>query len=132
MLKKLAAVAVLLISAIGLSADNRSGDVFAPIAKYIAQGDAESLSAWFADNLEVTVGETTTDASAGQARQIMKKFFADNAPTSFEIEHTASGTNMKYALGVLKCGGETYNVTIFVSFKAEKYRIQQLKFTKER
>ncbi|MBQ1655614.1 MAG: DUF4783 domain-containing protein, partial [Bacteroidales bacterium] len=35
--------------------------------------------------------------------------------------------NMKYALGTLKAGGETFNVTIFLSCKEDRYRIQQLK-----
>ncbi len=30
-------------------------DVFVPISKYIAAGNAEALSAWFADNLEIAV-----------------------------------------------------------------------------
>ena len=34
---------------------------------------------------------------------------------------------MKYALGDLNAGGETFLVTIFVSNKGESYRIQQLK-----
>ena len=33
------------------SAQDKSYDVFNPIAKYIALGDAEKLSAWFSDNL---------------------------------------------------------------------------------
>ena len=34
---------------------------------------------------------------------------------------------MKYALGTLKAGGETFTVTIFLSFKVNTYRIQHLK-----
>ena len=38
-------------------------DVFVPISKYLAKGDSESLSAWFADTREVTIMSTTTDSS---------------------------------------------------------------------
>ena len=34
---------------------------------------------------------------------------------------------MKYALGNLNAGGETFLVTILVSSKGDSYRIQQLK-----
>ena len=32
-----------------------SYDVFVPISKYLASGDSESLSAWFSDNLEISI-----------------------------------------------------------------------------
>ena len=102
-------------------------DVFVPIAKYLGQGDAEKLSAWFADNLEIAVLAKESDASRAQARQIVKTFFDNFTPRSFNITHTAGRANMKYALGTLKAGGETFNVTIFLSCKEDRYRIQQLK-----
>lgn len=102
-------------------------DVFVPISKYIAAGNAEALSAWFADNLEIAVLAKESDASRAQARQIVKTFFDNFTPRSFNITHTAGRANMKYALGTLKAGGETFNVTIFLSCKENSYRIQQLK-----
>lgn len=102
-------------------------DVFVPISKYIAAGNAEALSAWFADNLEIAVLAKESDASRAQARQIVKTFFDNFTPRSFNITHTAGRANMKYALGTLKAGGETFNVTIFLSCKENRYRIQQLK-----
>ena len=102
-------------------------DVFVPISKYIAAGNAEALSAWFADNLEIAVLAKESDASRAQARQIVKTFFDNFTPRSFNVTHTAGRANMKYALGTLKAGGETFNVTIFLSCKENSYRIQQLK-----
>jgi len=101
--------------------------VFLPIAKYISQGDAERLSAWFADNLEVTIQSKSVDSSKSQAKQILRSFFNVNTPQSFDITHTVSRSNVKYALGSLSAGGEVYMVTIFVSSDGETYKIQQLK-----
>lgn len=109
------------------AAQNRSYDVFIPIAKYMRKGDAERLSAWFADNLEITILSTTNDSSRNQARQIMKAFFNTYTPRSFTIDHKAGRSNMKYALGLLSAGGENFIVTIFVSCKENTYKIQQLK-----
>ena len=102
-------------------------DVFVPISKYIAAGNAEALSAWFADNLEIAVLAKESDASRAQARQIVKTFFDNFTPRRFNTTRTAGRANMKYALGTLKAGGETFNVTIFLSCKEDRYRIQQLK-----
>ena len=109
-----------------------SYDVFVPISKYLASGDSESLSAWFSDNLEISIMSSTSDSSRNQAKQILKTFFASHTPRSFEINHTASRTNAKYALGYLNAGGEMFEVTIFVSKNKDRYLIQQLKIDRIR
>lgn len=108
-------------------AQSERNDVFTPIGKYIVKGDADCLSAWFDDNLEVCVASQESNASRAQAKQILKTFFDAFTPRSFDITHTADRANMKYALGNLNAGGETFTVTIFVSAKSDGYKIQQLK-----
>ncbi len=109
-----------------------SYDVFVPISKYLGSGDAESLSAWFSDNLEISIMSSTNDSSRNQAKQILKSFFESHTPRSFEINHTASRSNSKYALGYLNAGGELFEVTIFVSKSKDRYTIQQLKIDRIR
>ena len=110
-----------------MTAQEKKYDVFNPIAKYLEQGDADRLSAWFSDNLEVTIFATSNDSSRNQARQIMKSFFKSYTPRSFEISHMAGRANMKYALGTLNAGGEMFQVTIFVNLKDDTYKIQHIK-----
>ena len=110
-----------------VSAQESGYDVFNPISKYLASGDAERLSAWFSDNLEVSIFSTSNDSSRNQARQILKSFFKSYTPRSFVINHKAGRPNMKYALGTLNAGGEMFTVTIFVNFTDTECRIQQLK-----
>ena len=124
--------ALLLLTVTVLSAQDKGYDVFVPIGKYIAQGDAASLSAWFADNLEVSIISSTRNCSKTQARQIVKTFFDAYTPRSFDISHKASRSNMKYALGQLNAGGEVFVVTLFVSSKADgTYQIQQFKIDRQ-
>ena len=75
---------------------------------------------------------STSDSSRNQAKQILKTFFSSHTPRSFEINHTASRTNSKYALGYLNAGGELFEVTIFVSKSKDRYLIQQLKIDRIR
>ena len=130
MARRLAAVSLAvmaLMSCLSLHAREQGYDVFKPIAKYMSQGDADRLSAWFSDNLEITIFATSNDSSRNQATQIIKSFFKSYTPRSFEITHKAGRPNMKYALGILNAGGEMFLVTIFVNFKDADYKIQQLK-----
>ena len=121
------AAAVAMLACTEASAQDSSYDVFNPISKYIACGDAEKLSAWFSDNLEVTIFSSTDDYSKNQACQLMKSFYKSYTPRSFEITHKAGRGNMKYALGTLNAGGEHFMVTIFVGYKDSSYKIQHLK-----
>ena len=123
----LVATVVALFSCVSVSAQDSSYDVFNPISKYLAAGDAEKLSAWFSDNLEVTIFSNSNDSSRNQARQIMKSFFRSYTPRSFEITHKAGRSNKKYALGTLNAGGEMFVVTIFVNYTETDYKIQHLK-----
>ena len=107
-------------------------DVFVPIAKYIQQGDADKLSAWFADNLEVTLFTYSNESSRNQAKQIMKTFFKNYTPRKFVINHKVTHSNLKYAVGTLNAGGESFLVTIFVGSKpsTDIFQIQQIKIEK--
>ena len=131
-LLSIAAVLLPLLFCGRLQAQPAGYDVFVPISKYMAQGNADNLSAWFDDNLEIAVTTQGSSASKAQARQIVKTFFESHTPRSFEVNHTAGRDNMKYALGTLNAGGETYIVTIFVSNKGKTYKIQQLKIEQQR
>lgn len=120
-------VAVLIFIFGKASAQDRGYEVFVPISKYLSQGDADKLSAWFSDNLEITIFSETSDCSRNQACQLLKSFLKSYTPRSFEIVHKAGRTNMKYALGTLTAGGEHFMVTIFVGFTDSSYRIQHIK-----
>lgn len=126
-LLKIAAILLPILTCGRLKAQPAGFDVFIPISKYMAQGNADKLSAWFDDNLEISVISEGSSASKAQARQIVKVFFESHTPRSFEVSHTAGRHHMKYALGTLSAGGESYTVTIFVSDKGKGFKIQQLK-----
>ena len=126
-LVKIFALAPVMLAGFCTGSAAQDFDVFTPIAKYIRIGDADKLSAWFADNLEIVVISQTNDSSRNQARQIMKSFFSAYSPSAFTITHQAGKSNMKYALGILNAGGERFVVTVFVNFVHDSFEIQQLK-----
>ena len=148
-MKKLSHILLLLTAAlIGLSAGaqtksfvrsntlSQSPDgefsVFTSITKYLAAGDAASLSTWFADNLDVTIITSSRNCSKKQAREILRSFFESNTPRSFEVSHKASEANKKYMIGVLNAGGERFQVTIYATAQAgDTYKIQQLNISRQ-
>ena len=131
MIKSAAKSLIMLLSLVfcchTMAAQSKEYDVFIPISKYILQGNSDALSAWFADNLEITILSRHSDASKSQARQIIKSFFDTYTPRSFTIIHTAGKANMKYVLGDLNAGGENFRTTIFVCCNDDSFKIQQIK-----
>ena len=111
----------------GLSGSGKSSLAFDTLYAEGQRRYVESLSAWFADNLEVSIFSRTSDTSRNQAKQIVKSFFKTYSPRTFVISHKAGRPNMKYALGVLTAGGEMFHVTIFLGLKDSEYKIQQIK-----
>lgn len=106
--------------------------VFSSITKYLASGDAASLSTWFADNLDVTIISSSRNCSKKQAREILRSFFQANTPRSFQMTHRASESNKKYMIGLLNAGGELFQVTIYAtSFAGDPYKIQQINISRQ-
>ena len=106
--------------------------VFSSITKYMAAGDAASLSTWFADNLDVTIISSSRNCSRKQAREILRSFFEANTPRSFSVTHKASEANKKYMIGQLNAGGELFQVTIYAtSSGGDPYKIQQLNISRQ-
>lgn len=106
--------------------------VFSSMTKYLAAGDAASLSTWFADNLDVTIISSSRNCSKKQAREILRNFFDSYTPRSFSVTHKASETNKKYMIGLLNAGGELFQVTIYATSSAgDPYKIQQLNISRQ-
>ncbi len=111
---------------------SEQGDVFVPIAKYMQAGQYENLSAWFADNLELSVMDQTSNCSRNQAKLIMKQFFADYSPKSFTVVHKGGNTPMRFAVGNLVAGADKFRVIIYVRIADNgKSSIQQLRIDKQ-
>ena len=117
----------ILLSVTALRAQDSSRDVFTPISKYIGEGDYESLSVWFADNLELEVLGAVSNCTRSQAKLIMKDFFTRFTPKSFSIIHKSGKSPMKYAIGVLSAGGENFRIILYVKTTERTSFIEQVK-----
>ena len=119
-------------TAYGFKPETKQGqDVFVPLEKYIAKGDAEALSAWFNTSLEIDILGRSSISSKQQAKQILKDFFNENTPKSFSFSYHSGKAPMKYAVGSLNAGGSKFRVTIFVKTTAEGNYIENIRFEKE-
>jgi len=112
--------------------DNLMPDLFSPVGKYLASGDCDRLSNWFADNLDIEVADQPTNCSRNQARLILKDFFDENPPSNFAILHKTTKESLRYAIGQLTAGGETFNVVIAIKSSDGKNFIEHLAIRRTR
>ena len=131
MYRRLLAILLFLMPiATTVHAQSDKADVFVPISKYIEKGDAESLSAWFADNFELSILGNVNECSRNQGRLILKRFFLQNSPKEFEIVHKSGAAPMKYAVGILSAGGDSYMITLLVKTQNSGNYIQHFRITR--
>ena len=130
-MKRILLLAIITLMSVCTAFAQKQQDVFVPIGKYIQNGDAEKLSAWFASNLELDILGTVSSCSKVQATQIMKDFFVNYTPKSFSILHKSGKAPLTYAIGSLNAGGEKFRITLFVMTQENGNQIQQLRIERE-
>ena len=105
----------------------------ANITKAISEGNADALGQYFDQTVEVAVLDKEDVYNKAQAVSIVRKFFAENKPTSFSQVHKGASPNndSQYCIGNLSAGGKTFRVYIYMKVSGGQYLIQELRFDKE-
>jgi len=95
-------------------------------------GNAEELSEYFNDNIELIVLDKEDYYSKSQAKNIMSSFFKNNLPLSFSIIHEGGKDNgTSFAIGKLSTmGGGKFRVSLLFKKRNNKLFLHQLKIEK--
>lgn len=102
-------------------------DVKSKAQEAIKSGNSKALSAYFAQNIDLSVNDEDDVFSKAQAEQILKKFFSSNKPSGFKVVHQGeSKVGTKYVIGELTTSGGKYRVTFNMKDKGGKLVIHQL------
>ena len=108
-------------------------DIFEDIGSSIRSGDAQSISKFFGNSVDLTIINKEEMYSKAQAEQMLKDFFSKNTPVSFAIIHKGvSKEGSKYAIGSLVTAqGTTYRTYFYIKQSGNNYFIQELRFMLE-
>jgi len=94
-------------------------------------GNAEELSKYFYNNIELIILENEDVYSKTQAEQILKKFFADHRPSSFNIIHEGGKETSRYAIGSLSTSSGNFRVSFLIKNQDGSLLIHQLRIEEE-
>ncbi|MCK5137372.1 MAG: DUF4783 domain-containing protein [Bacteroidales bacterium] len=103
----------------------------ADLVEAFKNGNATRVSAYFHQNLEMTILEKNYVTSKNQAVRIMDNFFKKHSPTDFKISFEGTKEKSKYAIGSLKTADATFRVNILFLNKQNERLIYYLSIEKE-
>lgn len=104
--------------------------IFDEVEKSLKEGNVDSFSNWFSDNIDIDILDDSNICSKNQAKIILKKFFVKYSPRNFTFIHRSGNGAMEYGIGSLIAGGESFRVTIFVQTKGNQKSIPQIRIEK--
>jgi len=101
------------------------------LVEAIRKGDANRMSEWFHQSLEMTVLEKDYMASKAQATRIIENFFKNYPPSEFKISFEGTKEKSRYAIGSLKCEGNSFRINMFFMTSGNDRLIYYLSIEKE-
>ena len=118
---------LLLGSVLMLSAfDTRTG--IDEVIGALRSGNSTQLSAYFDENVELTLPDKSDSYSKAQAQLIVKDFFGNNGVRGFELKHKGEKAGSNYCVGILQTRGGNFRTTLFMKLKGDKQYLQDISF----
>ncbi|MBS1920249.1 MAG: DUF4783 domain-containing protein [Bacteroidetes bacterium] len=94
----------------------------------LRSGNAEELSKYFDENVELTLPDKSDNYSKAQALQIVRDFFNNNSVTNFEVKHKGDNGSGQFCIGTLQTKSGNFRTTVFMKMKGDKQVVKQIRF----
>jgi hypothetical protein len=103
------------------------------IAAALNTGDVETLSKYFADNVEISIQDKEQVYRKGEATEVMRGFFNSNKPKAFSQVHkgTSRENSDQYCIGNLSASSGNYRVYLYLKVTGANMLIQEIRLDKE-
>jgi hypothetical protein len=94
----------------------------------LRSGNADELSKYFDDNVELTLPDKSDSYSKAQALLILKDFFTNNNVKTFEVKHKGDNGNGQFCIGTLQTKSGNFRTTVFMKMKGDKELVKNIRF----
>lgn len=96
-------------------------------------GDVETLSKYFADNVEISIQDKEQVYPKTKAGDVLRGFFDANKPKSFTQVHkgTSRESSDQYCIGNLSASTGSYRVYLYLKVSGANINIQEIRLDKE-
>ena len=94
----------------------------------LRSGDADGLSKYFDDNVELTLPVKSDSYSKAQAQVILKDFFGNNGVKGFELKHKGDSPGGHYCIGTLQTKSGNFRAHVFMKAKSGTEVVKEIRF----
>ncbi|MBK8558057.1 MAG: DUF4783 domain-containing protein [Lewinellaceae bacterium] len=103
------------------------------ITQALSSGDVETLSKYFADNVEISIKDNEQLYPKAKATEVVRSFFSSNKPKSFQQVHegTSRENSDRYCIGNLSATNGSYRVYLYLKAAGNTLKIQEIRFDEE-
>jgi hypothetical protein len=103
------------------------------IANALSTGDADALSKYMADNVEISIQDKEQTYTKAKATEVLRSFFGSDKPKSFSQVHKGSSreNSDQYCIGNMAATSGTYRVYLYLKVNGSNVSIQEMRFDKE-
>jgi uncharacterized protein DUF4783 len=122
-------VAWFLLFAFSSSAQNKTVE---QVKLILEVGNASELSKYLNDKVDLNINGKEGTYSHSQAEGVLKSYFKENPPESFQINHEGASQNgLIYAIGEYRTSSGSYRVWLRLIEVNDEYKIHEMSFVKE-
>lgn len=100
------------------------------ISRQLSKGNASAISAYFDDNLSLSLPGSQSTYSHAQAAMILSDFFEKNTSKQAFIERTGDNVHSKFAIGTLTTSKGAYRLYLVVKESKSDCIIKELRLEK--
>jgi len=110
-----------------------SGLNVAEITRAISRGDADGISAYFDDSVELAILNEEDVYNRTEASNKLRTFFSQYPPKGYSQVHrgTSKSKDSVYCIGNLITDKAVFRVYIYMRVNGEQHLIQEVRFDKE-
>jgi hypothetical protein len=91
-------------------------------------GDANQLSKYFDDRIDIQLPSKSENYSRAQAEMILRDFFSSNAVKNFQVKHTGENNGAQFCIGMLQTKNGNYRTKLYMKQKGERQVLQEIGF----
>lgn len=121
---------ILTLAFIFISSISYAGNCIDLITQQLSKGNASAISAYFDDNLSLSLPGNQSTYSHAQAAMILDDFFEKNASRQATIERTGDNAHSKFAIGKLVTSKGAYRLYLVVKESKSDCVIKELRLEK--
>jgi len=107
-------------------------DIVDDVKEAIKAGSSKECAKFFNESLDVTIDGEMKSYSRIQAEYVLRDFFKQHPPASFNIVHEGSSKGgLSFAIGQYVSKSDTYRVWMRIKNTSSQYLIHEISFIKE-